>query len=98
MKKRAKEEEKSNAKIKSGSSSVVVKIEGKQNRKTDKPILPKFLKEDEKDPWTMAYTPRNLEEFPEDTVKEVEQLMNIMVFGLKTIVWCIIKFRRYENK
>ncbi|GAB5370731.1 hypothetical protein AAMO2058_001518200 [Amorphochlora amoebiformis] len=46
--------------------------------------------------WTLAYTPRTEEEFPEDSVREVKQLMFTMVFGLKTVVWCISNFRSHS--
>ena len=45
--------------------------------------------------WTLAYTPRTEQDFPEDSVREVKQLMFTMVFGLKTVVWCISNFREY---
>eukprot|EP00466_Bigelowiella_natans_P000476 jgi/Bigna1/33130/e_gw1.1.3.1 len=47
--------------------------------------------------WTLAYTPRTEEEFPGDSVREVKQLMFTMVFGLKTVVWCISNFRSHAH-
>jgi hypothetical protein len=48
--------------------------------------------------WTLAYTPRTEEQFPEDSIKEVKQLIYTMVFGMKTVAWCISNFRPSKSQ